>query len=145
MEQTADNLARSSRVLFVDDEPNLLDAIRRQFRRRAEVLTATSAAQGLEIVRHRGPIAVVVTDMRMPEIGGAQFLAHVRDLSPDTVRIVLSGQADLQETIDAVNDGRIFRFVVKPCAPEVLWEAVAAGMQLYRMLTAGRDLMPHAP
>jgi response regulator RpfG family c-di-GMP phosphodiesterase len=136
---------RPYRVLFVDDEPNVLDAVRRQLRKRCHVMTATSGEQGLEVIRERGPIAVVVSDMRMPGMSGTRFLRLVRDLSPDTVRIVLSGQADLQDTIEAVNEGQVFRFLLKPSSPETLWAAVEAGLQLHRMLTTDRELLPHVP
>jgi DNA-binding NtrC family response regulator len=132
-------------VLFVDDEPNLLDAIRRQLRKRVQVVTATGGEQGLDMIRRHGPFAVVVSDMRMPEMSGVQFLVQVRDLSPDSVRIVLSGQADLQDTIDAVTEGRIFRFLVKPCSPEALWDAVEAGLKLHHMMTTDHEMMPHQP
>src|SRR5690349_22769547 len=95
------------RVLFVDDEPNVLDGIRRQLRNRVELETATSAAAGLDIISRQGPFAVVVSDMRMPEMDGARFLAKVNEIAPQTVRMVLSGQADLESTIAAVNEGRV--------------------------------------
>ena len=109
------------RVLFVDDEPNVLDGIRRQLRIGVELETATSAAAGLDIIKSQGPFAVVVSDMRMPEMDGARFLAKVNEIAPQTVRMVLSGQADLESTIAAVNEGRVFRFLLKPCNSETLF------------------------
>jgi DNA-binding NtrC family response regulator len=105
----------SAAVLFVDDEPHLLEGITRSLRTHFDIRTASSAAQGLQIVKTCGPFAVVVSDMRMPEMNGAQFLSQVRQYAPDTVRIILSGQADMQQTIAAVNEGNIFRFISKPC------------------------------
>jgi DNA-binding NtrC family response regulator len=75
----------SNRVLFVDDEQNVLDGIRRQLRNRLEVETANGAAAGLELIAAKGPFAVVVSDMRMPEMNGARFLAKVNEIAPDTV------------------------------------------------------------
>jgi DNA-binding NtrC family response regulator len=71
-----------------------------------------------------GPFALVVSDMRMPSMNGALFLAKVRQQTPDTVRMILSGQADLQAAIAAVNEGQIYRFLSKPCAPEQLLAAI---------------------
>ena len=92
----------SARVLFVDDEPNVLDGIRRQLRNRLHVETANGAAAGLEMVESKGPYAVVVSDMRMPEMNGAKFLARVNEIAPDTVRMVLSGQSDIDSTVKRV-------------------------------------------
>src|SRR3954469_3270266 len=124
------------RVLFVDDEPNVLDGIRRQLRNRVEIETANSAAAGLDIIKARGPFAVVVSDMRMPEMDGARFLAKVNEIAPHTVRMILSGQADLESTIAAVNEGRVFRFLLKPCNTETLLGVVKSGIEQYRLIQA---------
>jgi len=129
------------RVLFVDDEPNVLDGIRRQLRNRVELETATSAAAGLALVQSRGPYSVVVSDMRMPEMDGARFLAKVNELAPQTVRMVLTGQADLESTITAVNEGRIFRFLLKPCDSETLLGVVKTGIEQYRLINAEKQLL----
>lgn len=131
----------SEKVLFVDDEPNILEAIRRQIGQTVTLDTATSGAAGLRLVEQNGPYALVVSDMRMPQMNGAHFLARVRELAPDTVRMIFSGQADMQATIDAVNDGQIFRFLTKPCAPEQLWKIVESGLKQYRLINAERDLL----
>lgn len=131
----------SEKVLFVDDEPSVLDGIRRQLRKVADMATATGGEEGLQLVRESGPFAVVVADMRMPKMNGAEFLSKVRELSPDTVRVILSGQADLESTIAAVNSGRIFRFLTKPCPAEELWETVKAGIDQYRLINVERDLL----
>ncbi len=129
------------RVLFVDDEPNVLDGIRRQLRNRVDIETATSAAAGLDIIRQQGPFAVVVSDMRMPEMDGARFLAKVNEIAPQTVRMVLSGQADLESTIAAVNEGRVFRFLLKPCNPETLFGVIQNGIEQYRLVHAEKHLL----
>jgi CheY-like chemotaxis protein len=129
------------RVLFVDDEPNVLDGIRRQLRNRVELETATSGAAGLDIIRSQGPFAVVVSDMRMPEMDGARFLARVNEISPETVRMVLSGHADLESTIAAVNEGRVFRFLLKPCSSETLFGVVKNGIEQYRLVHAEKHLL----
>src|SRR3954452_3820289 len=129
------------RVLFVDDEPNVLDGIRRQLRNRVDLETATSAAAGLDIITKQGPFAVVVSDMRMPEMDGARFLARVNEIAPQTVRMVLSGQADLESTIDAVNEGRVFRFLLKPCNSETLFGVIQNGIEQYRLIHAEKHLL----
>ena len=129
------------RVLFVDDEPNVLEGIRRQLRNRVDLETATSAAAGLDIIKAQGPFAVVVSDMRMPEMDGARFLAKVNEIAPQTVRMVLSGQADLESTIAAVNEGRVFRFLLKPCNPETLLGVVKNGIEQYRLIHAEKHLL----
>jgi CheY-like chemotaxis protein len=129
------------RVLFVDDEPNVLDGIRRQLRNRVDMETATSGAAGLEIIRSQGPFAVVVSDMRMPEMDGARFLSRVNEIAPQTVRMVLSGQADLESTIAAVNEGRVFRFLLKPCNAETLFGVIKNGIDQYRLVHAEKHLL----
>ncbi|MBC8026231.1 MAG: response regulator [Steroidobacteraceae bacterium] len=131
----------SERVLFVDDDPNVLDGIRRQLRNRFSIETANGAAAGLEMFKSNGPFAVVVSDMRMPEMNGARFLAKVNEISPNTVRMVLSGQSDMESTIAAVNEGHIFRFLMKPCEPAKLLEVINAGIDQYRLVNAERHLL----
>jgi FixJ family two-component response regulator len=131
----------TARVLFVDDEPNVLDGIRRQMRNRLDIETAVGAAAGLEIIRTAGPFAVVVSDMRMPDMNGARFLAKVNELAPNTVRMVLSGESDLNSTVAAVNEGHIFRFMMKPCEPDKLVEVVSAGIEQYRLINAEKHLL----
>jgi FixJ family two-component response regulator len=131
----------SERVLFVDDEPNVLDGIRRQLRNRLNIETANGAAAGLAMIESKGPFAVVVSDMRMPEMNGARFLAKVNEISPHTVRMVLSGQADIDSTVAAVNEGHIFRFLMKPCDSDKLVEVINAGIEQYRLVNAERHLL----
>jgi response regulator RpfG family c-di-GMP phosphodiesterase len=131
----------SERVLFVDDEPNVLDAIQRTLRKHVAIQTAPSGADGLRLMREAGPFALIVSDMRMPSMNGAQFLAKVREQEPDTVRMILSGQADLQATIAAVNEGHIYRFLSKPCPPEQLLVAIEDGLKQHRLLTTEKVLL----
>jgi response regulator RpfG family c-di-GMP phosphodiesterase len=131
----------SQRVLFVDDEPQVLEGIQRSLRKQVDIQTANSGAEGLRVLNEAGPFAVVVSDMRMPSMNGAQFLAKVREQKPDTVRMILSGQADLQAAIDAVNEGHIYRFLSKPCPADQLLMAIEDGLNQHRLLTAERVLL----
>jgi len=98
------------RILCVDDEPNVLQAFERQLRREFDLQTALGPELGLQALAANGPFAVVVSDLRMPGMNGIEFLTHVRQTAPDTVRVMLTGDADLGATIKAVNEGRIFQF-----------------------------------
>lgn len=132
--------ADTTSVLLVDDEVAILDGLRRQLRKRFTVYTATGGAEALELLKSE-PVAVVVSDMRMPQMDGATFLAHVRSLYPDVVRILLTGQADTQAAIAAVNEGQIYRFLTKPCPPEVLVDEIGSAAELNRLLTAEKELL----
>jgi EAL domain-containing protein (putative c-di-GMP-specific phosphodiesterase class I) len=121
---------RRPRVLFVDDDPSVLGNVRRSlWREPIEVVTAGSGAAALEMLAAQ-TIDVVVSDEKMPEMGGAELLTQVRERYPDTCRILLSGQADLEAALRAINDARVFRFLTKPCPPPVLatciWDALKA-------------------
>jgi CheY-like chemotaxis protein len=131
----------STRVLFVDDEPQVLEGIQRSLRKQIDLHTAGSGVEGLRMLAEAGPFALVVSDMRMPIMNGAQFLAKAREQAPDTVRMILSGQSDLQATIAAVNEGHIYRFLSKPCPPELLLAAVQDGLNQHRLLTAEKVLL----
>jgi len=124
------------RVLCVDDEPNVLHALRRALGRRFAVTTATSGEAGLNTLRTDGPFAVVVSDMRMPGMNGAVFLGRVRAHAPDTARILLTGHSDVETAAAAVNEGQLFRFLTKPCGPDTLRLACDAGAAHHARLAA---------
>jgi response regulator RpfG family c-di-GMP phosphodiesterase len=130
-------------ILCVDDEPNLLSAIERQFRKRFDITTALGPELALRAIAERGPFAVVVSDLRMPGMDGIRFLARVRHISPDTVRIMLTGQADLTDAIEAVNQGNIFQFLAKPSPPEMLGRAFESALEQYGLIQAERELLEH--
>ena len=101
-------------LLFVDDEANILNALRRLFRPLGyKILTAGSGAEALALLEHE-PVDLVISDMRMPQMDGAQLLEQVRTQWPDTVRILLTGHADVASTIAAINRGEIYRYISKP-------------------------------
>jgi response regulator RpfG family c-di-GMP phosphodiesterase len=129
------------RVLFVDDEPNVLEAYERGLRRQFHIDTALGAEPALAAIRTTGPYAVIVSDMRMPGMDGIQLLAKVKEIARDTVRIMLTGNSDQETAIEAVNEGNIFRFLTKPCDAERLSKALTAGIEQYRLVTAERELL----
>jgi DNA-binding NtrC family response regulator len=125
----------------VDDEPNVLAAFRRQLRTCFDIETAEGPELGLQTLRENGPFAVVLSDPRMPGMNGPQFLAAVKQLVPDTVRMMLTGQAGLNDAVAAANEGNIFRFLTKPCPQEVLFKALEAALEQYRQVMAERELL----
>ncbi|MCL6503660.1 MAG: response regulator [Pirellulales bacterium] len=131
----------SGKVLCIDDDPLVLRGYERHLRRRFALETVVDPHEALRMVREQGPYAVVVSDMRMPGIDGVRLLAEVRAVSPDTVRIMLTGNADQQTAVDAVNEGHIFRFLTKPCMPDVLAGAIEAGLQQYSLVCAEKELL----
>lgn len=131
----------NTKILFVDDEANVLGGYRRALRGRYEVCTAEGPEAGLRAIRAQGPFAVVVSDMRMPGMDGIRFLREVLGLAPDTVRVMLTGHADLQTAIDALNQGSIFRFITKPCPPETLTAILDAAIQQHSLVVAEKELL----
>lgn len=129
------------RVLCVDDEPMVLDGLRLTLGRTYDVLLATSGAEGLKLLGSGSPPSVIISDMRMPKMSGAEFLKAACSVAKDSVRLLLTGHADLPSAIDAVNEGHIFRFLSKPCPPPVLLSAVAAAAEQARLVTAERVLL----
>lgn len=131
----------SKKILFVDDDMNVLEAVRRQLRKKYEVETAWGAEEALKAIEEKGPFAVVVSDMRMPGMDGVQLLAKVREKSPCTVRMMLTGLSDQGTAVNAVNEGNIFRFLTKPATPTILGAALDAGLEQYRLVTAEKELL----
>jgi response regulator RpfG family c-di-GMP phosphodiesterase len=131
------------KVLMVDDEINVLEGYQRLFRHEFHIDTATGGAAALSALAATGPYAVVVSDMRMPEMDGAQLLTKIKLLAPQTTRIMLTGNADIHSAVSAVNEGNIFRFLTKPCSRENLGKALTAGLAQYRLVTAEKDLLEH--
>jgi response regulator RpfG family c-di-GMP phosphodiesterase len=131
----------SERILFVDDDENLLASFQRQLRNKFPMSTATGGDQGLKLIGSEGPFAVIVSDFRMPGMDGVQFLSKARGAAPDTVRMLLTGYADLQTAIEAVNQGNIFRLLTKPCPPDTLAGTLGDAVKQYRLVTAERELL----
>jgi response regulator RpfG family c-di-GMP phosphodiesterase len=129
------------KILFVDDDQNLLDSLKRQLRNNFNVETALGPREGLVAISQRGPFAVVVCDLRMPLMDGIHFLANAGKIAPDSVRMMLTGNADLSSAIKALNEGNIYRFITKPCEPDTLSALIDQGVRQYRLITAERELL----
>jgi DNA-binding NtrC family response regulator len=122
----------SEKILFVDDEPAILDGYRRLLRGDYEIDTAAGGKLALEIMAKQS-YAVVIADMRMPEMDGAQLLSRIAGQYPGTMRIMLTGNSDMQTAVRAVNDGAVFRFLTKPCEKEILRTTIQAALAQYRL------------
>jgi len=131
----------SEKILFVDDERNVLEAYQRALRKLFAIDTAEGGEQALERLEREGPYAVIVSDMRMPGMNGIELLAAVKEAAPHTVRMMLTGNADQETAIEAINKGDIFRFLTKPCPPKELARALLACLNQYRLITAEKELL----
>jgi ActR/RegA family two-component response regulator len=131
----------NDRILLVDDDSNVLDGYRRSLSREFLIETAAGPDRALPLIEKSGPYAVIVSDMRMPGMSGIQLLSTAKSISPDTVRIILTGNADTETAVNAINEGNIFRFLVKPCAREVMAKTLTAALMQYRLVTAEKELL----
>lgn len=129
------------KVICVDDEPHIASGLSLHLRRRYEVEIATSGQAGLELLDRSPDAAVVISDMRMPLMNGAEFLAKAYAAHPYTTRILLTGYSELDAAIKAINHGNVFRFLVKPCPPPELVKTVDAAAELHRTLLAEKVLL----
>jgi response regulator RpfG family c-di-GMP phosphodiesterase len=128
-------------ILCVDDEPRIVESLAVQLRRDYQVLAANGGNSALQILKDKGAPAVIVSDMRMPGMDGATLLKHVKQLYPETTRILLTGEPGRDAAIAAVNEGQIFRFLTKPCPPDQLRSAIDAGVVHHRLLIAEKVLL----
>ncbi|HEX4785127.1 MAG TPA: HD domain-containing phosphohydrolase [Candidatus Sulfotelmatobacter sp.] len=131
----------AEKILLVDDDSNILDGYRRSLSREFLLETAEGGQRALALAAESGPYAVVVSDMRMPGMDGIQLLSRIKAISPDTVRVMLTGNADLQTAINAINEGSIFRFLNKPCSKEAMGKTLTAALVQYRLVTAEKQLL----
>lgn len=131
----------STKVLFVDDEQHILDSYVRNLDDQFEIDTASSGHLALEMIQSNKPYAVIVADMQMPEMDGVTLLNTVDKVSPNTVKMMLTGNSDQQTAIDAVNKGHVFNFMTKPCSIENLAKNVMSGIQHYKLKTAEYEIM----
>ncbi len=134
-------MAKNNKVLCVDDEQNVLDGYKRSLRKRYNLHTANGPEEGLKALHAEGPFAVVVSDYAMPGMNGVEFLSQARKIAPDTVRIMLTGFANMDNALAAINEGNIFRFLTKPCEPDSLAKTLDAGLEQYRLTRVEKELL----
>ena len=128
-------------ILLVDDERNVLDGYRRNLRGEFLIDVAQSGQEALGLIESKGPYAVVISDMRMPGMDGIELLRRVKSAAPETVRVMLTGNADMDTAVQAINEGSIFRFLNKPCDKEVMAKTITAALMQYRLITAEKQLL----
>lgn len=134
-------MAERFRILCVDDEPKVLEEMKLCLHRQYDMRTAVSGQMALNLLEHEAPFAVVLSDLRMPGMDGVTLLRQIRQRTPDTVRLLLTGRADLELAIAAMNDGQLFRFLTKPCPPSVLLQAFEASVAQHQLLISERTLL----
>ncbi|EHJ48296.1 response regulator receiver sensor signal transduction histidine kinase [Solidesulfovibrio carbinoliphilus subsp. oakridgensis] len=134
-------MPQCAKVLFVDDDQAVLDALRRGLCRCYDMATARGPLEGLRLLTETGPFAVVVSDLRMPGMDGVAFLQRAKELCPTAVTVMLTGHGDLTAAMAAVNEGHIFRFLTKPCPVPVLSRALDAALAQYRMAASEKELL----
>lgn len=134
----------TKQVLFVDDDQHLLESFTRNLHSEFTIETAPGGKEGLATIHLFGPFAVVISDMRMPGLNGAEFLARVRELSPQTVRMLLTGHKDLKHAVAAVNEGQIFHYLTKPCSKEEMVSAIRLGLAQYRENVKAAEMIKEA-
>ncbi len=131
----------TERILCVDDDAHMLESYQRILRGHVAVDVAHGGAEALRLLKSHGAYAIVLSDMCMPIMDGVRFLRQVKTDHPSSIRIMLTGDADQKTAMDAVNEGSIFRFLLKPCSPEALVKAINAGLRQYRLENTERDVL----
>lgn len=126
--------SKKPRMLVVDDEPDNLDLLYRTFRRDFKVLRADSGIKALEVLSTEGEVAVIISDQRMPEMKGTEFLSKTVPDFPDTVRIILTGFTDVEDLVDAINAGQVYRYITKPWDPDELKHVVDRASETYDLI-----------
>jgi len=129
------------KILFVDDERNILEAYKRTLIKNFEIITADSGSAALEIIEKDHFFKVIISDYKMPKMNGVELLEKVREISPEMIQIMLTGQADMQAIIDLINKGKIYRFLTKPCSQEDMLKNINDGIRQYELITAEKELL----
>ncbi len=128
-------------ILLVDDEERVLEAYKLALRKEFRFDTVTGGQEALKRIDAGSSYQVIIVDMRMPVMNGVELLAKVKKRCPDTIRMMLTGNSDQRTAIDAINTGDIFRFLNKPCQPDVLARAIRDGLRQHQLITAERELL----
>jgi serine phosphatase RsbU (regulator of sigma subunit) len=132
-------MTMTPKVLLVDDDAMILAGLKRQLRRQFCIETALSGEEALRLIEQNGPYAVIVSDFLMPGMNGIEFLCRVKKDSPETVRMMLTGSADMSTAVQAVNEGSIFKFHPKPCPAETLGAAIQSALDEYLKTTGDQQ------
>lgn len=122
---------KKPKMLVVDDEPDNLDLLYRTFRRDFQVLRAESGILALEMLATEGEVAVIISDQRMPEMKGTEFLSKTVPQFPDTMRIILTGFTDVEDLVEAINSGQVYKYITKPWDPSELKTVVQRAVETY--------------
>ena len=128
------NQPKKAKMLVVDDEPDNLDLLYRTFRRDFQVLKAESGVRALELLESEGEVAVIISDQRMPEMKGTEFLSRTVPQFPDTMRIILTGFTDVEDLVEAINSGQVYKYITKPWDPSELKAVVQRAAETYELL-----------
>ena len=126
-------------ILYVDDEANNLTSMKATFRTEYNIFTASSAAEGIKILSEK-TISIVISDQKMPEISGAEFLASIKDEYPDTIRILLTGYTDMEALIEAINKGQIYYYLNKPWDEQQLRMLIDKSYEVYSLRIHNKEL-----
>lgn len=126
-----DNLLK---LMVVDDEPDNLDLLYRTFRREFEVYKAEDGFKALQVLAEAGEMAVIISDQRMPRMNGTEFLSRTVEQFPDTIRIVLTGYTDVEDLVEAINSGKVFKYITKPWKPADLKSVVMQAAETFRVV-----------
>ncbi|MDB5302375.1 MAG: histidine kinase,Response regulator receiver domain proteinhistidine kinase, partial [Phycisphaerales bacterium] len=127
-------------ILVVDDEPDVVKSVQDLLRLDYRVLGTTRARDAMEIMR-REDVHVVMTDQRMPEMTGVEFLGQLRSQHPDAVRLLFTGYADIRAVIDAINEGSVFRYITKPWDPDELEATIRQAVERYDLAVERKELL----
>ena len=120
-----------TKLICIDDEVFILEALKRMLRKEFEVLTATNAFEAYEIIKNEGEVGVAIVDQRMPEVSGVEVLEYLTQNHPEIVKIVLTGYTDMSALVDSINKGQVFKYISKPWEPDELREAIHAAVEKF--------------
>ncbi len=129
------------KILYVDDDKVNLRTFRRLFRKQYEVLLAESGEEGLRLLQNHSAVPVIITDQRMPEMTGIEFLENTIGISPDSIRMIITGFTDVQALIDAINTGRVYRYITKPWDEQELYVTIKRAIESYALKTSNDQLL----
>jgi len=136
--------SKKPKMLVVDDEPDNLDLLYRTFRRDFQVFRADSGGKALEVLAQEGEVAVIISDQRMPQMKGTEFLSRTVPQFPNTMRIILTGFTDVEDLVEAINSGQVYKYITKPWDPNELKEVVQRATETYDVLQQRLDELQRA-